>query len=255
MALDQALLEFSSRDESRPVLRLYSWAPPCLSIGYAQPTSDVDLSMIENLGWDIVRRPTGGRAILHTDELTYSVTMPLSHPLAASSVLDSYRRLSFGLVSALNKLGLVVNADKIYPNTMTSGSVSPVCFEAPSNYEITVAGKKLIGSAQARRNGALLQHGSLPLFGDLGRITKALQFESIDIQQASQEKLFLHAATLETVLGKRIDWETAAQAFRSGFSEALNIEFITDDPHPFELERAEELMKVVYTDPSWTFRL
>ncbi len=255
MALDHALLESACLDESMPTLRLFAWSPPCLSIGYAQPSSDVDLSIIQSLGWDLVRRPTGGRAILHVDELTYSVTMPLSHPLAANSVLESYRRLSVGLVSALNKLGLIVNAEKTYPDTMTNGTVSPVCFETPSNYEITAAGKKLIGSAQARRNGGLLQHGSLPLFGDLGRITKALQFDSLDIRQAALEKLFLHAATLETVLGKRIDWETAAQAFRSGFSDALKIEFIMDEPRRDELERAEDLMKNIYTDPSWTFRL
>jgi lipoate-protein ligase A len=106
MAADEAILETAARGQSNPALRLYAWSPPCLSLGYAQPISDVDLDQLSSLGWDLVRRPTGGRAILHTDELTYSVIAPLSEPRVSGSVLDSYQTLSQALLRALWQLGV-----------------------------------------------------------------------------------------------------------------------------------------------------
>ncbi len=126
-------------------------------------------------GWDLVRRPTGGRAILHTDELTYSVAGPQDEPRLAGSVLESYRVLAQALLYALQLLAIPAQAQE-KPGTASTGSPNqnPVCFEVPSNYEITVGGKKLVGSAQARRKEGVLQHGSLPLYGDLTRIVQAL---------------------------------------------------------------------------------
>src|SRR5258707_11959212 len=97
MAIDEAILEAVGQGNSAPTLRLYRWNPPCLSLGYAQPIEDADLERIQARGWQVVRRLTGGRAILHTDELTYSVALPLDHPLVAGTILDSYRRLSSAL--------------------------------------------------------------------------------------------------------------------------------------------------------------
>ena len=175
MAVDEAILESTSHGINPPTLRLYSWAPPCLSLGYAQPASDVDLTALEVHGWDLVRRPTGGRAILHTDELTYSVCGPETDPVLAGDILSSYQRLSSAILSALQQIGLGVQAlpkEKDDANTQPE----PICFEVPSNYEITINGKKLVGSAQSRRKGGVLQHGTLPLTGDLARITQALNF-------------------------------------------------------------------------------
>ena len=91
MAADMALLQAVGAGLTAPVLRLYAWSPPCLSLGYGQHVSEADRGRLAALGWGIVRRPTGGRAILHTDELTYSVALPADHPLAAGSVVESYR--------------------------------------------------------------------------------------------------------------------------------------------------------------------
>src|SRR5512137_2418732 len=108
MAVDEAILETTGRGEAPPTLRLYAWDPACLSLGYAQPTSDVDLVRLHERGWELVRRPTGGRAVLHTDELTYSVAGPLDEPLLAGTVLQSYSRLARALTEALHLLGLKV---------------------------------------------------------------------------------------------------------------------------------------------------
>ncbi len=178
MALDEAILEAVGQNTVPPTLRLFAWQPPCLSLGYAQSVADVDREQLENHGWDLVRRPTGGRAILHTDELTYSVIAPLTEPRVYGSILESYRRLAQALLSALAVIGLDAQADKDHARSKKNVPSGPVCFEVPSNYEITVAGKKLIGSAQARRREGVLQHGSLPLYGDLTRIVQVLVFDS-----------------------------------------------------------------------------
>ncbi len=157
MALDEALLESIVDGESPPTLRLYSWEPPCLSLGFAQPHTDADPARLRSLGWDLDRRPTGGRAILHIDELTYAVAVPESHPLMAGGVLPSYQRLSRGLLAALAQLALAPEVQPTTPRSEPEQS-NPICFQVPSAYEITVGGRKLIGSAQVRRRAAVLQH-------------------------------------------------------------------------------------------------
>src|SRR5512139_2951172 len=179
MAADEAVLEHIGCGASLPTLRLYAWAPACLSLGHAQPFADVDSARLQERGWEVVRRLTGGRAILHTDELTYSVTGPAEEPVLAGGVLESYNRLAQALLLAVKNLGMPVEM-KDAQRAGQAGSATnanPVCFEVPSSYEITVAGKKLIGSAQARKKEGVLQHGSLPLYGDLRRITQVLNFD------------------------------------------------------------------------------
>lgn len=255
MALDESILQFVVAGKSLPVLRLYAWDPACLSLGYAQPVKDVDFQNLVENGWELVRRPTGGRAILHTDELTYAVIAPQNEPRVAGSILESYRRLSTALVKALHILDLPAMADKEYPVPEGSQPNTAVCFEVPSNYEITVYGKKLIGSAQARRYKGVLQHGSLPLFGDLTRITQALRFENETERRQAAQRLLDHATTVEMVLGKVVDWDTAADAFKTAFEQMLNIEFLETEPDAEEVNCAEELLIQKYAHPSWTERI
>jgi lipoate-protein ligase A len=250
MAVDEALLEAVGQEGSLPVLRLFAWSPPCLSLGYGQPASDVDLPALDQFGWDIVRRPTGGRAILHTDELTYSVIAPITEPRVAGSVLESYQRLSQALLAALRSLGLDAHADAKYVLPQGSQAGGPVCFEIPSNYEITVDGKKLVGSAQARRKEGVLQHGSLPLCGDLTRITQALRFKDAEARQRAADRLLAHAANTE-MLGVPIPWEQAADAFEQAFSQVLNLRLAASGLTPQEEQRALELVATKYALPSW----
>lgn len=251
MAVDEAILEASGSGSVPPTLRLFAWDPPCLSIGYAQPFADVDHARLVERGWHIVRRLTGGRAILHTDELTYSVCGPGSEPRLAGSVLDSYRNLSAALLAALRLLG----TPAVIQPASASQSQGPVCFEVPSNYEITFAGRKLVGSAQARRKEGVLQHGTLPLHGDLARIVNVLQFDHEDDRQVATIRLHTRAATLEEVIGHTLIWQEAAQAFSSAFQQALNLCLTPSALTPAELARAEELVEVKYAHSDWTQRL
>lgn len=255
MAVDESILEHIHRGESKPTLRLYSWNPPCLSLGHAQPFKDVDVERLKSRGWDVVRRVTGGRAILHTDELTYSVTGSADEPVLAGGVLESYNRLSKALLHAVRALSLPVEVKEYESVGYASSVTNPVCFEVPSTYEITVNGKKLIGSAQARKKEGVLQHGSLPLTGDLTRICDALIFENESARNTAKDRLLARATTVETVIGVETAWETAAQAFVRGFEAELGIQFERGEMSQSEIQRTEELVKEKYAHASWTERL
>jgi lipoate-protein ligase A len=255
MAVDEALLETSNQPGALPILRLYAWKPPCLSLGYAQPIVDVDSAALNHLGWELVRRPTGGRAILHTDELTYSVMGSQNEPSLAGSVLESYYNLSQALLFALRQLGMPAQASEKPELLPGSDPKGPVCFEVPSNYEITVHGKKLIGSAQARRKDGVLQHGSLPLSGDLTRIIKALAYPGEAERTTASQRLLRRACTAETILGRPLHWQEAAQAFIAAFEETLNIQFEQSELTRGEQKRASALLQSRFANPDWTSRI
>ena len=254
MAVDESILEHIHRGESQPTLRLYAWDPPCLSLGRAQSFADVDMQRVKANGWEVVRRATGGRAILHTDELTYSVTGSAEEPVLAGGILESYNRLAQALLFAVRELGLPVEMKEYESAGHASNEKNPVCFEVPATYEITVNGKKLIGSAQARKQEGVLQHGSLPLIGDLTRICQALVFKDEAAREVAAQRLLTRATTVQSVIGVETDWETAAQAFVHGFEAQLGIHFQRGEMSRSESERADELVKKKYAHPSWTER-
>jgi len=253
MAVDEAILESVYSGDSPPTLRLYAWQPACLSLGHAQPFAEVDTQALATHGWEVVRRPTGGRAILHVDELTYAVIAPETEPRVAGGVLESYLRLSQALMEALKILGLNPEASEKSPGKKPDNP-NPVCFEVPSNYEITINGKKLIGSAQARRKEGILQHGALPLHGDLTRIIAALKSKDEETQARAKVRLLDHATTVERELGSAPDWQQASNAFQQAFSTTLNLDLSLGELTPKERARAQALMQEKYTHPSWTER-
>jgi lipoate-protein ligase A len=253
MAIDHAIMEAVAHERVPPTLRFFTWEPPCLSLGYMQPLSDIDRDRLAARGWDLVRRATGGRAILHADELTYSVAAKADHPIVAGSIVESYRRLSGALLCGLNMLGAQANADKRAERT--GNSKGPVCFEVPSHYEITCNGKKLVGSAQVRKFGAVLQHGALPLTGDITRICDALVFRDDEQRETIRGRVAQRAATLHEVLGRIVTWEDAAQAMRRGFEETFDLVFeVADTLTPEEAQRAEELRTLQYASDEWNGR-
>jgi len=254
MAVDEAILESIYSGDSPPTLRLYAWQPTCLSLGHAQPYSEVNIEALAAKGWELVRRPTGGRAILHVDELTYAVIASEREPRVKGGVLESYLRLSQALIESLRLLGLSPQAEK-KESVSKKGKPNPVCFEVPSNYEITVNGKKLIGSAQARRKEGILQHGALPLYGDLARIITALQFPNETAKTSAKDRLLAHATTVENELGQVITWQQASHAVQQAFSKVLNLNLEPENLTEKEIERAEALQKNKYAHSSWTERI
>lgn len=260
MAVDEAILQAVAAGQAPPTLRFFAWSPPCLSLGYAQPVADVDRARLQARGWDLVRRPTGGRAILHTDELTYSVIAPMEEPRVVGGVIESYRQLSAGLLRGLERLGLAVRADRKLSDAGPRSNAQPaeplpVCFEVPSDYEITADGKKLLGSAQVRKQGVVLQHGTLPLTGDIARICEALQFEAEAERARVAARVRARAATAEAVLGAAVSWEQAAAALQAGFASALNLEWEQSEITDAERQRALALRAEKYAAEAWNGRI
>lgn len=165
MARDEALALACARGDAMPTLRLYGWLPACLSLGRFQPLAAVDAAACARAGVSLVRRPSGGRAILHADELTYAVVAPADHPLLRGGVRAAYRAISQALLAGLHILGVAASlAPSLRETRAAPRPHRPAsCFDSASDYEIVVGGRKLVGSAQARIGGAVLQHGSLPL--------------------------------------------------------------------------------------------
>jgi len=249
MAVDEAVLESVGRGDSFPTIRLYAWDPACISLGYAQPISDVDISRLQARGWEMVRRLSGGRAVLHTDELTYSVIAPLNEPRVAGTVLESYKRLAAALVEAFRMLSLPVEVQK--HATPGNKTPDPICFVVPSTYEITVGGKKLVGSAQSRRKEGILQHGTLPLTGDLARITQVLAFPDEGARARASIHLLERATTVEDALGRRVSWNEAAQAFINAFQSVLDLNLQQGDLSLEEKVKTDHLVETKYAFPNW----
>lgn len=254
MAIDQAIAMACAARESLPTLRFYRWQPPTISLGRHQPLADIDQAAAETHGYEIVRRSTGGRAILHTDELTYSVAAPAHEPRVAGGVMDAYLRLSNALVAGLQMLG--VQADKAPGATRTAPDVSAACFEVPSAYEITAGGRKLMGSAQSRRAQYVLQHGSLPLVGDITRLVAVLALPAAEAATL-QEQLAERACTLAQALNvgddaPSVQFDFVAQVMANGFRTTLNLTFTLGQPTPAELQTAARLIREQYANPEWT---
>ena len=162
MALDEALLIKQSNGKLPPVLRFYGWEPAGLSLGYFQKTKGkIDIEGAKKRGFGIVRRPTGGLAVLHDQELTYSVIIPESHEKMSKSVSKAYQVISKGLLEGYKLLG--IEANLAIPDEKIGKSGTAVCFEEPSWYELVIQGRKAAGSAQTRQRGVILQHGSIPI--------------------------------------------------------------------------------------------
>lgn len=208
MAVDDALL----RDGSGGwVLRFYAWDGPTISIGYAQPLQRaVDEQRARALRIPLVRRPTGGRAVLHADELTYSIAAPADAGALAGGVSASYRRIAAGLQAGLRALGADVEVER-------TGIAQPpshrgACFSARTRYELSVGGRKLVGSAQRRQGGRLLQHGSLLLGAPRRHLWSALGEGADEALRAS--------VGLEEILGAR----PGARALIAGLSDGIAAE-------------------------------
>lgn len=256
MAIDEAILHALADGHGTPTLRFFQWDPPCLSLGYNQHWQEVDEDACRRLGYTWTRRPTGGKAILHTDEVTYSLIIPQDDPRIQGGIIESYRLLSLGLLRGLEKLGVratqATGEDSAAASRVARGG--PVCFDTPSRYEITWGGKKLIGSAQLRRRKIVLQHGTLPLTGDLNRILAALRFTPEE-RAVQADLLPQRATTLEQVTGRVLAYEQVMAALVEGFAEELNLALPEMPLSEQEQALADKLRAEQYAHDSWNKRV
>jgi lipoate-protein ligase A len=251
MALDEALAA-SVRAGGNPVLRFYRWSPACLSLGRNQPARGrYDEALLRERGIDVVRRPTGGRAVLHDRELTYTVAV-------ADGVLggprQAYAAVNRALVAGLRRLGVPA---QLQPRTGARApvpSLSP-CFQEPVEGEVTVAGRKLVGSAQRRHGGVILQHGSLLIETDQSEVPSFLLASpdevADDAGDAAADEL---PATLAGVMGRVPEWREVVAALAAGWEEATGFRLRPDEPSEGEMEAARE-GRERFASPAWTWHL
>lgn len=230
MAFDVARAEAVDAGRALPSLRVYHWAPWCISLGRHQQESDLNAARCADDGIDIVRRPTGGRAILHAEELTYCVVMPSR----GRGIMDVYKDISEALTAGLSSLASGIEMARSQPQFaklyQEPGGIP--CFSSSARYEIEVGGRKLVGSAQRRIGETVLQHGSI-LIGDAHlQLAGYLAVDETN-RDAILSDMRAHTTTLDEVLGRRIGWEELREALREGFEKTWAIRFQVDDQNRY----------------------
>lgn len=243
MAVDVAIAEAVRAGTAPPTLRFYRWTPPCVTLGKFQPAEgNVQLDACARLGCDIVRRPTGGRAILHDHEVTFSIIMAESDlPGAGANIMESYRALGAALVDGLRRLGLP--AELVDRNATTRAgdppsltvAGNPACFAAKARCDLMVTGKKLIGSAQLRKDGIIVQQNSLPLTIDFP------QWDAVFHRSDWEQVRRAGAIGLYDCAGRAIAYDAVVDALCAGFASALGIELMPGTLTGDEAARAAAL--------------
>ncbi|MDI6727808.1 MAG: biotin/lipoate A/B protein ligase family protein [Thermodesulfovibrionales bacterium] len=244
MALDEAIAISVRNGEAPPTLRLYGWETPSVSLGSFQKVIDIDIEYCINNNIPVVRRPTGGRGILHGDELTYSFSARNEGDFSGG-LLDTYRRLSIAFQSALHQMGLNA-AMKMERESGTNLTRSPLCFKSTSYGEISLDGRKLVGSAQKRWNDGFLQQGSIPYSIDYEKITLVFKTSTPILQYSKQEIIGLK----ELIAG--FDSGGFKEAIKSSFEKTFNITLADSHPSSQEQELALLLLSGKYQNPQWT---
>lgn len=255
MAVDEAILIAHSEGLVPPTIRFYSWKPATLSLGYFQNAAkDIHLEMLEKHKLGFVRRLTGGRAVLHDQELTYSVI--ITEDQMPQTVTAAYREISQGLLLGFRKLGL--DAYFAIPQTASQKAAlkqpqSAVCFDAPSWYELVVEGRKVAGSAQTRQRGVVLQHGSIPLELDVDLLYDLFQFPSERVKERMKAGFLKKAVAINQLRERPATLEEVKQAFKQGFAEGFQIELQEGQLTAREAELVQELVQSKYERDDWNY--
>ncbi|MGA9364856.1 MAG: hypothetical protein WBW16_10855 [Bacteroidota bacterium] len=238
MALDEKLASQLFSDGLEGALRVYGWNPPCISLGYHQSLETLDLDKIWREGIDVVRRPTGGRTILHWEELTYSVVMRAG----GRSLAQVYHNIGLALVRGLHHLNNEISLSR--PDLQSLPSLRPTsaipCYASIARYEIQYRGKKLVGSAQRRYSfprqeasstpsgfdECVLQHGSILIGPAHRRLVEFLAVNKEGEMQALEKELEEKSTELSTILNRWVEFEEVAQCVRTGFEEEWGVRFL-----------------------------
>lgn len=254
MGLDEAIMMSVGEGSSPPTIRFYAWATPALSIGYSQVLGrTVDLEACHARGVVVVRRLTGGRAVLHDEEITYSIMAP--EDLLPTGIKATYQWVAEGLVAGLKRLSL--KAELSCPssgNTRRALHCKGACYDAPSWCEITVGGRKLVGSAQVRRQGAVLQHGSIPLIFRAEDTASLLLPADPDTRSRIARDLERRAAGLADFLRPLPERESIIETLADCFSRVHGLSLQYGCPTMRELAMAEHLTGSRYASWDWTCR-
>ena len=247
MAVDEALLRTRIDQSGGPTVRFYGWRPATVSLGYAQPLDEaVDRATCHALGIGLVRRPTGGSAILHEPpdaEVTYSVVAREGDFPGADDVLETYRILSEGLAAGLARFGVRAQLTPLVRSRRVETASPAFCFRRAGAYELVVEGRKLVGSAQRRQRRAFLQHGSVLLDADPSRIRRVFPRETEPTASMT---------TLTDILGRSPSFDTVVTALGEGLAEALGVRLVPSGLSVDDWASVEALVAGKYGNEAWT---
>ena len=248
MALDEAIAVAVRRNAAPPTLRIYNWTAPSVSIGCFQRIADIDTEYCSENNIPIVRRMTGGRAIFHGNDITYSFSVKTLSGLFSRGLLDSYKKISTVLSLALTRIGLSPES-KFMRETKRSSSSSlrnPFCFQAISFGEIAINGRKIVGSAQKRWTDGLLQQSSIPFVVDSDEVTRIFKLNSLQEIKDSTAGL--------KEISPEIEYDTFKDSVKISFEETFCIKFVSSSPSHEEISLARKLEVQKYLSREWTFR-
>ncbi|TXK86180.1 biotin/lipoate A/B protein ligase family protein [Paenibacillus sp. N3.4] len=261
MAIDEAILTAHSEGLVPPTVRFYGWNPATLSIGYFQKAAEVDQEAVAREGIGFVRRPTGGRAVLHDKELTYSIIVAEDYPGIPRQVTEAYRVLSEGLLQGFRALGLeaeMVQLANDEEKEKYASAGSAACFDSPSWYELVVEGRKVAGSAQVRQKNVVLQHGSILLDMDTDQLFRLLRFSSEKLADRMKQSFLKKAVAINDLLrgqGKEIVTITQVEeAFRREIALGLGVELAEAELTAYELELTDRFVREKYGAEAWNLR-
>ncbi|MDF1507593.1 biotin/lipoate A/B protein ligase family protein [Robertmurraya sp. DFI.2.37] len=258
MALDEALLDWHSEGSIPPIIRFYGWNPATLSIGYFQRVEkEINMEAVRKHRLGFVRRPTGGRGVLHEHELTYSVIVSEDYPDMPKTVTEAYRVISEGILQGFQQLGM--DAYFAVPKTeedreSLKNPRSAVCFDAPSWYELVVEGRKVAGSAQTRQKGVILQHGSILLDLDEDKLFSLFNYPNDRVKERMQRAFKNKAVAINEISPQKVTLEQAKRAFKTGFENGLQIELTPFELSQKQLDYVNMLAKSRYESDEWNFK-
>ncbi len=235
MAIDRAVLVANSEGKVPPTVRFYTWSPPAISIGYFQSLSEeINLDRCKNFGIDYVRRITGGGAVFHEEELTYSIVIPESHQEVPKNIMDSYARICGAVMKGLKNLEI----ESKY---------------APIN-DIISGGKKISGNAQTRKLKTVLQHGTVLMDVDVEKMFSILRVPNEKIRDKMISDVKQRVTSVKHLLGKKVSFQKAASAMKKGFEEEFDIELVSGELTDYELKLSDEFEKNCFSDYDWNHK-
>jgi len=264
MAVDEAIMIAHREGLVPPTIRFYQWSPPAVSLGYFQDLKkEIDVDACQHLGIDIVRRSTGGKAVLHDKELTYSFIIRENHSLVNDSILETYKKISGGIIRGLSYLGIIaelvplrekLKSDSLHKrgkSEIRHSDFKSICFSIPSQYEVQVEGKKIVGSAQVRKSEIVLQHGSLLIELEKDKLFSVFNFPSAQIREKLKTRF--KATSLEEILKRKINFSELSEILPRGFEEEFGVKLTEGKLTEEEEKISKELLENKYSTYEWNY--
>lgn len=235
MAIDKAVIVSNSNKKVPPTVRFYTWKPPTISIGYFQSLEEeIDLNNCKEFGVDYVRRITGGGAVFHEEELTYSIIIPESHPQIPKNIMESYGRICGAVIKGLKNLGI-------------ESEYKPI-------NDIITSGKKISGNAQTRKMKTVLQHGTVLTDVDVDKMFSLLKVPNEKIKDKLIADVKERVTSIKHVLGREIPFDDVAKAMKKGFEEEFNVELVEGTLTDEEIDLAKKFEKECFSARDWNHR-